>query len=249
MRVSVSEMAKLSGVSVRTLHYYDELGLLRPEEVSPDTGYRWYGEQALRRLQQILFYRELDFSLKDIQTILTAPNHDPRQALERQRTLLELKRQRLNRLLGLLDDNLKGERTMEFTPFDSRELDETRAAYAAEAKERWGNTAAWRESQEKELGRSDGQQTAVNEQMEELFRRFADARGGDAAGEAAQTLVAQWQAFVSAHYYQCTNEILVGLGQMYTADERFRTNLDRYGTGTAQFMADAIAAYCAAPKD
>jgi DNA-binding transcriptional MerR regulator len=244
MRLSISEMAELSGVSVRTLHYYDQIGLLRPDEVSEENGYRWYGTEAAKRLQQILFYRELDFPLKEIAEILSASEYDAQEAMRKQQELLLLKRQRLDRLLALLTDNLKGERTMEFSGFSTEELKQKRAEYAAEAKERWGDTAAWQESSQHAAGRSEKENTAMDEKMNECFHRFAAVRYEDPTGEAAHAAVADWQAFLTENYYNCTKEILAGLGQMYSADERFRDNLDRFGQGTAAFMSAAIEAYC-----
>ena len=242
MKLSVSEMAKLTGVSVRTLHYYDQIGLLRPETAA-DSGYRWYGEADVERMQQILFFQELDFPLKDIRAILSDPHYDKREALLRQRHLLQLKRERLDRLLDLLEANLKGEQTMEFKGFDVAELEDARRQYADEAKARWGHTEAWRESQDKAASADlDGQTAGMND----IFRRAAALRTGDPAAPAAQALVKEWQDFISAHYYRCTKEILAGLGEMYTADERFRKNLDRFGDGTAAFLSGAIAAYCKA---
>jgi DNA-binding transcriptional MerR regulator len=244
MRVSVGEMAALSGVSVRTLHYYDQIGLLRPCEVSVESGYRWYGEAEVRRLQRILFYRELDFPLKKIVAILSEPDYDAREALRGQRELLRLKRQRLDRLLALLDDNLKGERTMDFSGFDTKELDEARAAYADEAQKRWGGTSAWQEFQRRGKGRTKEEQDGLDEQANGFFRRFAALRGGDPASAEAHSAVEGWQAFLTENYYPCTEEVLSGLGKLYLCDERFRTNLDRFGDGTAEWISAAIAAYC-----
>ena len=238
MRLSISEMAKLTGVSVRTLHYYDHIGLLCPETAA-DSGYRWYGAADVEKMQQILFYRELDFPLKEIRDILSDPQYDRLEALRRQRQLLLLKRERLDGLLELLDANLKGERTMEFQGFDASELEQARRQYADEAKARWGHTEAWKESQGKT---ADWDSQA--EGMNDILRRAAALRQKDPASAEAQALVREWQAFISAHYYQCTDEILAGLGEMYTADERFRQNMDRFGKGTAAFLSAAIKAYC-----
>ena len=240
MRLSVSQMAKLTGVSIRTLHYYDHIGLLCPETAA-DSGYRWYGAADVEKMQQILFYRELDFPLKDIREILADPRYDKQEALRRQRRLLLLKRERLDGLLELLDANLKGERTMEFKEFDAGELEAARRQYADEAKARWGHTEAWRESQEKT---ADPESQAAD--MNDIFRRAAALREGDPAGAEAQALVKEWQGFISGHYYTCTKEILAGLGTMYTGDERFQKNLDRFGAGTADFLSRAIAIYCEA---
>ena len=238
MRLSISEMAKLTGVSIRTLHHYDHIGLLCPETAA-DSGYRWYRAADVEKMQQILFYRELDFPLKEIRDILADPQYDKQEALRRQRQLLLLKRERLDGLLELLDANLKGERTMEFQGFDASELEQARRQYADEAKARWSHTDAWKESQEKSTDAS----TQV-EGMNDIFRRAAALRQGDPASSEAQALVKEWQDFVSANYYQCTDEILAGLGEMYTADERFQKNLDCFGEGTAAFLSAAIKAHC-----
>ena len=242
MRLSISEMAKLTGVSIRTLHHYDHIGLLCPETAA-DSGYRWYGAADVEKMQQILFYRELDFPLKGIRDILADPQYDKQEALRRQRELLQLKRKRLDGLLELLNANLKGERTMEFKGFDAAELDQARRQYADEAKARWGHTDAWRESEEKTASAGWDAQA---EGMNDIFRRAAALRQGDPAAPGAQALVKEWQEFISANYYACTDEILAGLGEMYTADERFRKNLDRFGEGTAAFLSKAIAIYCGA---
>ena len=243
MRWSISEMARLTGVSVRTLHYYDQIGLLCPETAG--SGYRWYGEADLERMQQILFYRELEFPLKDIRAILADPRYDKQTALARQRELLGLKRARLDRLLALLDANLRGEQTMDFTGFNKSGYEAARRQYAAEAEARWGGAAAWAESQKKEAARTPADREALAEAMNDIFRRAAALRTGDPAGPEARALVRDWQAFLTAHYYDCPRETLAGLGDLYTADGRFQKNLDRFGPGTAAFLSAAIAAYCA----
>lgn len=172
MRLSISEMAKLTGVSVRTLHYYDQIGLLCPETAA-DSGYRWYGKADVERMQQILFYRELDFPLKDIQMIVADPRYDRQEALRRQRHLLQLKRERLDRLLELLEANLKGEQTMEFKGFDAAELEDARRRYAEEAKARWGGTGAWRQSQARTADCDSAAFAAQAEGMNAIFRRAA----------------------------------------------------------------------------
>lgn len=240
MRLSIGETAKRSGVSVRTLRYYDQIGLLRPAQVSVDNGYRWYGEAELCRLQEILFYRELAFPLRDIQIILSDPRYDRHEALLRQHRLLRMERDRLDRLLDVLEAGLRGEKTMEFQGFDKSGIETARREYAEEARARWGGTEAWRESQ----GRQEKDQDGALKEMNDLFRRFAAIRRGDPAGPEAQGLVEEWKGFITAHCYTCTDEILAGLGSMYTADRRFQENLDRFGPGTARFLSDAIAAYC-----
>lgn len=244
MRLSISEMAKLCGVSVRTLHHYDHIGLLHPETAA-DSGYRWYGAEDVERMQTILFFRELDFPLKEIRTILSDPQYDRQAALRQQKDLLTMKRDRLNALLRLLEDNLKGETNMSFREFDATEMEACRQKYAAEVRERWGGTEAYRESEARTAKNSGADWEEQTREMNDIFRGFAALRATDPAGPAACTQVKRWQAFITARYYPCSDEILAGLGQMYTADERFRENLDRFGQGTADFMSRAIAAYCA----
>ncbi len=139
----IKEFAKFTGVSVRTLHYYDEIGLLKPAYVDKFTGYRYYDESSLLRMQEILFYRELDFSLKAIGEILSSPSYDKNKALKEQKKLLTLKKERLDRLILAIDGAVKGENIMR--AFDNSEFEK----YKAEAKEKWGQTDAYAEHAEK----------------------------------------------------------------------------------------------------
>ena len=141
MRHSIGSLSKLSGVSIRALHHYDQIGLLQPSEVA-QSGYRYYDDAAVERLWQILFYRELDFPLGEIAQILSSPAFDRNRALMEHRNLLLQKRERLNRLIELVSNAMKGETNMEFKPFDTSEIDALREQYAEEAKARWGNTEA-----------------------------------------------------------------------------------------------------------
>lgn len=242
----ISEIAKLTGVSVRTLHYYDEIGLLKPAFVDEQNGYRYYDDNALARLQEILFYRELDFSLKSISDILSSPNYNKKEALSKQKQLLMLKKERMERLIEALDNAAKGENTMNFNAFDNSEYESAREKYAKEAKEKWGGTDAYKESVKKTSAYSKEKWNEINSGMDSILSKFAECmkNGGEPEGEAALTLVKRWQDFITENYYTCTKEILAGLGQMYTGDERFRENIDRHGEGTAEFMSRAIKVYC-----
>ncbi len=243
MKHSIGTLSSLSGVSVRTLHYYDQIGLLHPSEVA-ESGYRYYDEAAVERLWQILFYRELEFPLRDIGAILSSPDFDKVHALEEHRTLLLQKRERLDGLIELVSNALKGEQNMEFQPFDTSKIDELREQYAAEAKARWGESDAYKQSARREAGRTESDHDTIQKESEGIFRAFAALVGESASDARVQSLVQRWQAFISNHYYNCTNEILAGLGQMYVADERFLQNIDTFGAGTAKLMSDAIAVYC-----
>ena len=241
MKMQIKEFAEFTGVSVRTLHYYDEIGLLQPAHVDRATGYRYYDEASLLRMQEILFYRELDFSLKSIGKILSSPNYDKTKALGEQKQLLRLKKQRLERLISAIDQAMKGENVMK--AFDNTEFE----TYKAEAQQRWGDTDAYREHAEKTKGYSKDKFSALAADMDLIFGEFALCMKSGAAPEdrEAQELVKKLQNHITDNYYTCTKPILSGLGQMYVADERFQNNIDRHGDGTAEFVSQAIARYCA----
>ena len=150
MKMQIKEFAELTGVSVRTLHYYDEIGLLKPSEVDAQTGYRFYDENSFERMQEILFYRELDFSLKTIAEILSSPDYDKQQALSRQRKLLLAKKERLEQLIMAIDSVEKGEGFMK----TKNEYEVLKSQYAEEAKQRWGNTAAYKEFEQRHTDHS-----------------------------------------------------------------------------------------------
>lgn len=245
MKLHIREFAKLTGVSVRTLHFYDEIGLMKPSSVDEQNGYRFYDECSLTRMQEILFYRELDFTLKEIRIILSSPDYDKQNALKEQKQLLTLKKERLERLISALDSAMKGE-IVNMNVFDNRDFEAKREEYAKEAKERWGNTAAYKESAEKTADYSVDKWKQVNSAMDERIAEFADCKGKGFAPDSneAQALAKKWQDFITENYYTCTKEILAGLGEMYVSDERFLKNIDRHGDGTARFISDAIKAYC-----
>lgn len=241
--MTVSEVSKLCGITVRTLQYYDRIGLLAPSRVT-SAGYRHYEGEALERLQQILFYRELGFPLEDIKTLLQHPGFDRQGALRSHRELLEKQRQRLEGLIALVDKSIKGVDTMSIKEFDMREIEAARQQYAHEARERWGGTDAYAASKAKTDRYTPDDWQAVQQESEGIMAEFGTLREGNPASDAAQTLVARWQQHITSRFYPCTKEILAGLGQMYTADQRFTDNIDRHGPGTAAFMAAAIAHYC-----
>lgn len=238
--MQIREFADFTGVSVRTLHYYDEIGLLKPAQVDKFTGYRYYDEQSLLRMQEILFYRELDFSLKSIGEMLSSPDYDRQKALETQKKLLTLKKERLERLILAIDGAVKGENIMR--AFDNSEFEQ----YKTEAREKWGQTEAWREHAEKTRGYSGQKWSNLAEGMDHIMAEFARCmQSGEAAhADRAQQLVKTLQSHITENYYTCTDQILLGLGQMYVGDERFLANIDRHGEGTAKFICEAIGVYC-----
>ena len=236
---TVKEVSRLTGVSVRTLHHYDAIGLLKPTAVT-EAGYRLYDEQALGKLQTILLFRELEFPLKEIKEMLTAEHFDPMAALADQIRLLELRREKLDRLIEHARHiQNTGVMNMDFKAYDSKKLD----AYAQEAKKRWGHTDAWRESQAR--GKNADQELRDADGLMDIFRRLGQFRQGDPAAPEAQELIAQLQQYICDHYYNCTNQILYGLGQMYAAGDEMNENIDRAGgAGTGDFARRAIEIYC-----
>ena len=241
MKMLIQEFARFTGVSVRTLHYYDEIGLLQPAYVDKATGYRFYNEESLLRMQEILFYRELDFSLKSIAEIMSAPNYDKTQAFLEQKQLLTLKKERLERLIAAIDHAMEGENVMK--TFDNSKFE----SYKAEAQQRWGNTDAYREHSEKTKNYNKDQWSNLASDMDLIFGEFALCMKNGCAPESteAQSLVKKLQDHITKNYYNCTKPILSGLGQMYVADERFQQNIDKHAAGTAAFVSEAIASYTA----
>ena len=240
MKMQIKEFAEASGVSVRTLHYYDEIDLLKPAFVDEWTGYRYYDENSLLRMQEILFYRELDFSLKSISEILSSPDYDKKKAISEQKNLLILKKERLERLISAIEKAEKGEIVMKV--FDNSEFDK----YKEEVKEKWGNTDAFKEYSEKMKNYSKDKQSSLTDEMNNLFGEFSACMKNSLKpdSENVQDLVKRLQNRISYNYYHCTPDILSGLGQMYVYDERFRENIDKNGVGTAEFVSAAITAYC-----
>lgn len=236
---TVHEVSKLAGVSVRTLHHYDAIGLLKPTAVTP-AGYRLYDDSALERLQDILLFRELQFPLREIKALMDSPGFDRKLALRQQIGLLKLRRKRLDELISFAQEILRtGERNMSFTAFDKTELE----AYAAEAKKRWGLTGAYQEFE------SRAREGAFPENLQEFMEIFARmGRAKDQAPDSPQALalVEELRGFITEHFYTCTPEILQGLGEMYRKDPRFQGKIDQAGgPGTAAFASAAIEAYCA----
>ena len=240
MNMLIKEFSRFTGVSVRTLHYYDEIGLLKPAQVDKTTSYRYYDEHSLLRMQEILFYRELDFSLKSIEEILSSPNYDKTKALQEQKHLLILKKERLENLISAIDGAMKGENVMK--AFDNTEFEK----HKAEAKEKWGKTDAYKEHKEKTKDYSKDKWNSLAAGMDEIMAAFGASMKNGAAPDSseAQDLVKSLQRHITENYYNCTNEILYGLGQMYVADDRFRANIDKHGEGTAAFIRESIKIYC-----
>ena len=244
MKMSVKEFAELTGVSVRTLHYYDEINLLKPAEIDENNGYRFYDSTALERMQEILFCRELDFPLKSICEILSSPDYDKQKALSEQKKLLILKKERLERIISAIDNAEESEAIMK--ALNNNDYEAARKQYESEAKERWGKTEAYKEHTEKTKDYSKDKWQSVTDGLDSIFGEFAECMksGNTPDSKAAQALAEKLQKHITDNFYTCTNEILSGLGQMYVCDERFTQNIDKHGVGTAGFVNKAILEYC-----
>ena len=224
--MTVNEVSKLTGVSIRTLQYYDKIGLLHPAEYT-EAGYRLYDDAALETLQQILLFRELEFPLRDIKKIVESPDFDK----EHLENLIDLAK-------GL---KLKGVRHLKFDAFDTRKIDE----YAAQAKAAWGTTPAYKEFEQKSKCRTREDDQNIVQGLMDIFAEFGAIKGADPASAEAQALVKKLQEYITQHFYNCTNEILSGLGKMYAGGGDFTKNIDSYGgEGTAEFVHQAIEVYC-----
>lgn len=243
---TVKKAAELSGVSVRTLHHYDHIGLLCPSE-STEAGYRLYSDGDLARLQQVLFFRELGFELKRIKELLDEPGFDRLAALRSHRQLLAGMQGRLGQLLATCDKSIaamEGGQTMAaqelFDGFDEEAQDRLQA----EAKERWGHTEAWRQSQARMKGFTKEDVARLKADMKALWGGYAKVMHGPADGPEALAMAAEQHRFFEARFYDCPLAMYRNLATMYVEDERFHGNFETLSPGLTQFVRDAIHAYC-----
>ena len=239
--MTVNDVSKLTGVSIRTLQYYDTIGLLKPAEYT-ESGYRLYDDTALERLQQILLFKELEFPLKEIKEIIDAPNFDRNKALEQQIELLTMKKEHLENLINFARGiKWLGVKQMDFTVFDTKKIDE----YSKRAKEQWGKTPEYKEFEEKSKDWTDEYQQGMLKDFMQIFVEFGEMKSMDPADEKVQLQVKKLQDYITEHFYNCTKEILSCLGKMYSGGGEFTENIDKAGgEGTAEFSAKAIEIYC-----
>lgn len=239
---TVHEVSELTGVTVRALQHYDKIGLLHPS-VRTGAGYRLYDDEDLMRLQQIMFFRELEFPLKTIKDILSSPNFDLSRALSQQIELLELKRDHLDGLIALAK-KLQTEKgtTMSFEPFDTTKIDE----YTERAKASWGSTAEWADYQKKSAGRTKKESFAMGKELMELFVPFGRmaAHNASPSSDEATEQAKRIQTFISDHFYTCSDEVFSQLGSAYGCGGEFTQNINAVaGKGAAEFAARVIEAY------
>jgi DNA-binding transcriptional MerR regulator len=240
----VGRVAEIAGVTVRTLHHYDDIGLLRPSGRTGG-GYRRYDDRDLERLRSILVYRELGFTLDEVRAILDEP--DPAAHLRRQHGLLLDRVERLREMVTAIEYLLEAETMgINLTPEEKFAVfgDFDPDAYEEEARQRWGDTEAYRESARRTAGYTAQDWSAIQAEAGDLAARWVAAldAGVPADSQAAMELAEEHRGQISRHYYDCSYEIQVGLAEMYLADPRFRAHYDDQRPGLAQFVHDAILA-------
>lgn len=244
---TVHEVSKLTGVSIRTLQYYDKIGLFSPTEYS-EAGYRLYDNESLSQLQLILLFRELEFPLKDIKEILDSPDFDRNKALTQQIKILEMKKEHLENLILMARGmkmmgvkHMENKNKTDFTAFDTTKIDE----YAEQAKASWASTPQWKEYEEKSKNWTKDDTSRIEDDIMGIFKNFGEIKDGDPASKEAQGLVKKLQEYITANLYTCTNEVLGSLGMMYVGGGDFTNNINAAGgDGTAEFAAKAIEIYC-----
>ena len=239
--MTVNEVSKLTGVSIRTLQYYDKIGLLKPAEYT-QAGYRLYEDTALEKLQQILLFKELEFSLKEIKEIISRKDFDRNKALKQQIELLTLKKEHLENLINFARGiEFIGVKTMDFSAFDTKKIDE----YSKRAKEQWGNSEAYREFEEKSKDRTKEDEQDIMKEFMKIFAEFGELKSMQPDAKEVQEQVCKLKDYITKHFYNCTDDILMCLGKMYAGGGEFTQNIDSVGgDGTAEFTAEAIRIYC-----
>ncbi|MBR7836029.1 MerR family transcriptional regulator [Actinospica durhamensis] len=246
MSYSVGQVAASAGITVRTLHHYDEVGLLVPSGRS-QAGHRRYGDEDLDRLQRILFYRELGFPLEEIAVLLDDPKVDPQEHLRRQHALLTSRIEKLQKMAAAVERATEARRMgINLTPEERFEVfgDFDPDEYADEARERWGQQDAYRESQRRTASYTKEDWLRIKQEQEDWGRRFAalmDSGDGPESG-AAMELAEEHRQQICRLYYACTYEIHTGLAEMYLADPRFTSTFEAIKPGMAEYLSEAIVA-------
>jgi len=240
---TIHQLARLAGVTRRTLHYYDEIGLLKPNQVG-ENGYRYYAEEAVLRLQQILFYRELELPLEQIRSILANPDFDPQQALQSHRLELHKRIQRLERLMQTIDhtlQHLRGVRKMDDQQLFDVFTEEQQAEYQREAEQRY-DPAIVRASNQRWNRYTKEEKQRIGKEGEAVYRGFVPAMAQGPASAEAQACVAAWRKHME-YFWTPNEEQLLGIASGYVSDPRFRANFDKIHPQLAEFVYEAVKVY------
>lgn len=243
----VKEISELTGISVRMLHHYDKIGLLRPTAIS-ESGYRLYNDNDLNLIQQILIYRELDFSLKEIKEILGNENLDLKERLKTQKQLIIDKRNRLNKIVETIENTIKdieGEFIMNKKGmFEGFDIEKHNKLYEDEVEKKYGESDTYKESKKKTSKYSKEDWNNIIGEIDGVYRELAELKDRDVSDERVQELVHNWRMLITKNFYNCSVEIFRGLADMYIYDERFTKNIDKYGEGFTNFLSEAMKYYC-----
>jgi DNA-binding transcriptional MerR regulator len=244
MFYTIKDIADLASVTTRTIRYYDEIGLLNPAHTG-DNGYRYYDDGSLLRLQQILFFRELEVPLKDIQLIMNRPDFNLSEALKNHRAALQSRAKRIDRLIDTIDQTIatiKGDWKMtEKEYFEG--FDETQ--YEDEVKERWGNTTQYAESQRKWSSYTKDQKDAIKAEGGEVTLRMVSSdRDASPDDPDVQAAIRDYHVYINKYFYTCDVEFMRGLADMWVQDPRFAVNYDRIREGGAAFVREAVHIFC-----
>ena len=241
---TVKQLANSAGVSARTLRYYDQIGLLKPSTYGQN-GYRYYDDEAVLRIQQILFYREMELSLRDIRAVLEQPGYDVLQTLDSHKTMLQLKKQRIDQLLNTIENtvrHIEGELTMTKNDIFAGFSEEKQKAYAQEARQRWDPDLV-DQSQKRWASYTDKKKKAIMLDGDQIYEKiFVNSDKGHDS-QIVQELVARWHGHMR-NFYEPSIPTLRGLGQLYCDDSRFRSNFEKFSPQFPEFLREAIAHYC-----
>jgi len=245
MTYTIHQLATLANISSRTLRYYDKIGLLKPDSFQKN-GYRLYSDKSLLRLQQILFFKELEFCLKEIMRILSDPDFKRLPVLQDQAVLLQLKKQRLQKIIKTINHTIMSMQSYIkltdqelYDSFDTKEVD----AYTEEAKQRWGKTEAYAQSQERTKNYTKDDYKRIHDEGITLTRKIANCMSSGSDSPEVQALIKLHYQSIN-QFYDCSLEMYLGLGEMYVADERFTSYYEKFADGLALFMKEAIKIYC-----
>ena len=247
--MNVGEVATLAGVTVRTLHHYDRIGLLSPSGRTA-AGYRRYSAADLDRLHQVLLYRELGFPLEEVATLLDDPSADPAEHLRRQHRLLRDRLERTQAMVAAVEKEMEA-MTMgiSLTPQERFELfgDWLPEEYEQEAEERWGDTEAWSQSQARTRSYTKEDWVRVQAEGEQVEARMAEALRAGVAPDSPQAmdLAEEARQQISRNFYDCSPQMHAGIGRMYVEDERFTAHYERRAPGLAQWVSTAVQANAA----
>ena len=231
---TVHEVAKLTGITARTLHYYDEIGLLKPSIIT-EAKYRQYTDDDLTRLQEILFFREVGFALKEIKELLDSPHYVRSEALERHVLILEAQKERIEALISLVKDTINGNKEIKFSAFSNAKILELQSQFQEEVLEQWGNTESFREYKTMFSSHSKQIQEKEIESFYSMARNIFEKLA----------MYENRPQYISEHFYECNKQILSNLGVLYITDERFTTFINRFSSGNlAAFFNEAIQIFC-----